>query len=163
RRYLGEAAEASKLYQSIIDGNRRLEHPSVRLAAVRWGDLFAEAGELARAGEAYRAARELGGEKFKNTAQTEAVTRGALLRFAETRLKRAQAGPEGLLFAGFRTGFEPGDKTPPQQLQAMRVVAGQGIAGSHVCCLESLPVTKAASGVLQYELKNITPSGHYWV
>lgn len=276
RRYLGEAAEASKLYQSIIEGNRRLEHPNVRLAAVRWGDLFAEAGELARAGEAYRAARELGGEKFKNTAQTEAVTRGALLRIAEqklrsgdirhtrqllerieldypeqkleglyrflraeadrfggryeeairnyefllkltqwagyrdralhgiadsylrlgdagkalewlaalkksfpgyyekhklgtvqslaeTRLTRAKAGPEGRPFAGFRTGFEPGDQAPPGQVQNFRTVAGQGMAGPHVCVFEQLPVIRIHGGHLQYDLKNITPNSTYWV
>lgn len=87
RRHLKEPAEAGKFYQAILDEHRRLEHPDLRLAAIRWGDLFVEAGDLAAAGERYRLAAALGGDKFKNTAQTEAITRGALLRIAEQKLK----------------------------------------------------------------------------
>jgi hypothetical protein len=86
-RHLKEPAEAARIYQEVLDKNRRLEHPSVRLAAVRWGDLFLEAGDLAKAGETYRLAATLGGEKNKGTAQTDAITRGALLRIAEQRLR----------------------------------------------------------------------------
>src|SRR5436190_9734483 len=57
------------------------------MAVIRWGDLFAETGDLAKAGETYRLAATLGGDKFKATAQTDAITRGALLRIAEQRLR----------------------------------------------------------------------------
>jgi tetratricopeptide (TPR) repeat protein len=86
-RFLKDPAEASRLYQAVVADHRRLDHPGVRLAAIRWGDLFAEAGDLARAGETYRLANALGGSKFANTAQAEAVTRGALLRIAEQKLR----------------------------------------------------------------------------
>jgi tetratricopeptide (TPR) repeat protein len=84
---LKDFAEASKRYKAILEEFRRLEHPALRLAAIRWGDLFAETGDLARAGETYRVAATLGGDKFKATAQSEAITRGALLRIAEQRLR----------------------------------------------------------------------------
>src|SRR6185295_7388750 len=86
-RHLKQPTEASRIYNSIIEENRRLEHPSVRTAAIRLGDLYAEAGDFPKASEAYQQARQLGGDKFKATAQTEAVTRGALLRIAEQRLR----------------------------------------------------------------------------
>ncbi len=81
-----DARTASKIYQAIIDEHRRTEHPFLRLAGIRWGDLFAEAGDMARAGETYRMAAALGGEKFPATAKTDATTRGALLRIAEQQL-----------------------------------------------------------------------------
>jgi tetratricopeptide (TPR) repeat protein len=82
-----DAAAASKIYKAILDEHRRVEHPNLRVAAVRWGDLFAEAGDLTRASETYRIAATLGGEKLIGTATTEASTRGALLRIAEQKLK----------------------------------------------------------------------------
>lgn len=86
-RQLKDFTEASKRYKAILEEHRRLENPSIRLAVIRWGDLFAETNDLARAGETYRLAATLGGDKFKATAQTEAITRGALLRIAEQRLR----------------------------------------------------------------------------
>ncbi len=86
-RQLKDFAGASKRYKAILEEHRRLEHPGLRVAAIRWGDLFAETGDLVRAGETYRLAATLGGDKFKATAQSEAVTRGALLRIAEQRLR----------------------------------------------------------------------------
>ncbi len=82
-----DAAAASKIYKAILDEHGRTEHPNLRLAAVRWGDLFAEAGDLARASETYRVAATLGGEKFSGASVTDASTRGALLRIAEQKLK----------------------------------------------------------------------------
>ena len=79
--------QASKLYKALLEDHRRLEHPAMRVAAIRWGDLFAETGDFAKAGETYRLAATLGGDKFKATAQTDAITRGALLRIAEQRLR----------------------------------------------------------------------------
>jgi tetratricopeptide (TPR) repeat protein len=85
--HLKEPATASKLYKAILDDNRRVEHPNLRLAAVRWGDLYAEAGDWARAGKAYRLATTLGGAKFTASATAGAATRGALMRIAEQQLR----------------------------------------------------------------------------
>jgi len=84
---LKDAAAASKIYKKIMDDHSRTEHPFLRLAGIRWGDLFAEAGDMVQAAETYRMAATLGGEKFTGTAQTDATTRGALLRIAEQKLK----------------------------------------------------------------------------
>jgi tetratricopeptide (TPR) repeat protein len=86
RRHLKEPAEAGRLYQDIVETHRRLEHPHVRLAAIRWADLLAESGDMAKATETYRLASSLG-ERTKTTAQSDAITRGALLRIAEQRLR----------------------------------------------------------------------------
>jgi tetratricopeptide (TPR) repeat protein len=86
RRHLKEPAEAGRLYQDIVETHRRLEHPNVRLAAIRWADQLAESGEMAKANETYRLASSLG-ERAKTTAQGDAITRGALLRIAEQRLR----------------------------------------------------------------------------
>ena len=80
-------AAASKIYQAILEEHKRVEHPNLRLAGIRWGDLFAESGDLVRAAETYRIAATLGGEKFAGTALTEASSRGALMRIAEQKLK----------------------------------------------------------------------------
>jgi tetratricopeptide (TPR) repeat protein len=86
-RQLKDTAEASKRYKAILEEHRRLEHPNIRVAVIRWGDLFAEAGDIVRAAETYRLASTMGGEKFKAAANTDAATRGALLRIAEQRLR----------------------------------------------------------------------------
>lgn len=85
-----DATAASKIYKAVLDEHKRVEHPNLRLAGVRWGDLFAEAGDLVRASETYRVAATLGGEKFAGTATTEATTRGALMRIAEQKLKSGE-------------------------------------------------------------------------
>jgi tetratricopeptide (TPR) repeat protein len=81
-----DASAASRIYKDIIDKHSRVEHPSVRLAAIRWGDLFAETGDLVKADETYRLAATLGGQPAGATT-TEASTRGALLRIAEQKLR----------------------------------------------------------------------------
>jgi tetratricopeptide (TPR) repeat protein len=91
--HLKEATAASKLYKAILDDNRRVEHPNLRLAAVRWGDLYAEAGDLARAGKAYRLAMTLGGAKFTASATAGAATRGALMRIAEQHVRAGNIHP----------------------------------------------------------------------
>jgi tetratricopeptide (TPR) repeat protein len=85
--HLKESAVASKMYKTMLDDYRRIEHPNLRVAAIRWGDLFAEAGELARAGEAYQLANKLGGERFAKAANVNAINRGARLRTAEKKLR----------------------------------------------------------------------------
>jgi tetratricopeptide (TPR) repeat protein len=88
--HLKDAAAASKIYKAVLEEHKRIEHPNLRLAGVRWGDLFAEQGDLTRASETYRVAATLGGEKFAGTAATEATTRGALMRIAEQKLKAGE-------------------------------------------------------------------------
>ncbi|HZZ82519.1 MAG TPA: PKD domain-containing protein [Gemmataceae bacterium] len=85
-----DANSASKIYKAVIEEHKRVEHPNLRLAAVRWGDLFAEQGKLAEASETYRIAATLGGEKFAASATAEASTRGALMRIAEQKLKAGE-------------------------------------------------------------------------
>ncbi|MBI2805816.1 MAG: hypothetical protein HYX68_12625 [Planctomycetes bacterium] len=85
--YYKDFSAASKIYKAILEENKRIEHPNLRVAGIRWGDLFAESGDLVRASETYRIAATLGGEKFAGTALTEATTRGALMRIAEQKLK----------------------------------------------------------------------------
>src|SRR5262249_55005269 len=77
----------SKRYKALLEKHRRLELPSLRIAAIRWGDLFAESGDLPKAAETYRLASTLGGDKFKAATAGDAVTRGAMLRIAEQRLR----------------------------------------------------------------------------
>jgi tetratricopeptide (TPR) repeat protein len=86
-RHLKEPTEASRIYQNILEEYRRLDHPNLRLAAIRWGDLFADAGQLGKAAETYRMAATVGSDRNQPTAQTEAITRGARLRIAEQRLR----------------------------------------------------------------------------
>lgn len=87
RKQLKQPAEASKIYESILSENRRIEHPNLRITAIRWGDLLAETGDLAAAGDRYRMASTLGGEAFRSTDLTDAITRGGSLRIAEQRLR----------------------------------------------------------------------------
>lgn len=84
-----DAAAASKIYKSILDDHGRTEHASLRLAGIRWGDLFAETGDLARAAETYRTAATLGGERFVGGV-TDPAKRGALLRIAEQKLRAGE-------------------------------------------------------------------------
>lgn len=86
-RQLKDPDAAAAQYDALLAENRRLEHPDMRRAAILRGDLLAEGGELKAAGELYRLAASLGGEEFLATAQSEAVTRGALLRVAEQKLR----------------------------------------------------------------------------
>lgn len=86
-RHLKKLDDAAALYEKICNENRRVEHPDVRVAAIRWGDLHAETGDLRRAGECYRLANALGGEAFESSSLTGTVTRGGLLRTAEQKLR----------------------------------------------------------------------------
>jgi len=83
--HLKDFAAASAIYKKILDDNSRVEHPNLRLAGVRWGDLFAETGDLDRASQTYRIAATLGGEKA--APEQDPSARGALLRIAEQKLK----------------------------------------------------------------------------
>jgi tetratricopeptide (TPR) repeat protein len=85
--HLKDYTEASKRYEKMIEEYRRLDHPAVRQAAIKWGDLFVKTGELTRAADAYTLATKLGGQEFKSSPNEDAITRGSLLRVAEQRLK----------------------------------------------------------------------------
>ena len=86
-RQLKEGKKADECYEKILEDYRGLEHPSLRLVAIRWGDLAAESGDLPAAEVRYRIADELGGGEFEVTSQAKAITRGALLRIAEQKLR----------------------------------------------------------------------------
>lgn len=83
--HLKDFAAASAIYKKILDDNSRVEHPNLRLAGVRWGDLFAETGDLDRASQTYRVAATLGGDKA--SPEQDPSARGAVLRIAEQKLK----------------------------------------------------------------------------
>ncbi len=112
-RHLKDAAEAGRIYETLIEENRRLEKPALRIAAIRWGDLFAESGDLVRAGECYRLAGTLGGDAFAATAQTEAITRGGLLRIAEQKLRAGDIKQTRVLLERIELNF------PEQKLEGM--------------------------------------------
>lgn len=97
-------AAASALYKRILDENSRIEHPNLRLAGVRWGDLFAETGDLERASQTYRVAATLGGEK-STSADADASSRGALLRIAEQKLRSGELLQTRQLLARLETEF----------------------------------------------------------
>jgi len=87
RDFIRDFRAAGRLYARIIEENRRLRHHLIRRTAVAWGDMFLEAGDLARAGEVYRLARQLGGLRTSGGGKDDAVERGALLRVAEQQLR----------------------------------------------------------------------------
>lgn len=86
-RQLKETKNADERYERILEDFRGLDHPSMRLAAIRRGDLAAEGGDLAQAEERYRIADALGGSEFEVTSQAKAITRGGMLRMAEKKLR----------------------------------------------------------------------------
>lgn len=105
--------EASRLYEKITTEYRGLEVPAVREAAIHWGDLYAEAGDLVQASERYKLAKNLGGEAFAATGQTEAIQRGAQLRIAEQKLKSGDVRATRLLLQKIELNF------PEQKLEGL--------------------------------------------
>lgn len=106
--HLKEYDEASRLYEKITAEYAGLDVPEVRTAAIHWGDLHTQAGDLTAAEERYRLAKTLGGERFRATGQTEAIQRGAQLRVAEQRLKSGD-------IRGTRTLLEKMEMDFPEQ------------------------------------------------
>lgn len=84
---LRDFTEASRLYEKLVTEHKSLGIPLVRQAAIHWGDLFTESGQIPEAADRYRLAQTLGGDKFKSTAQTDAIKMGAMLRVAEQKLR----------------------------------------------------------------------------
>ena len=113
RDYLKDFSEADRLYARIITENRRLRHPLIRQAAVAWGDMFARAGDSARAAEAYRMARTLGTVGAGGESQGDPVKRGALLRVAEQQLKEGNVRNTTRLLARIEADF------PEQKLEGL--------------------------------------------
>jgi tetratricopeptide (TPR) repeat protein len=85
--HLQDFSKAAQIYEGIVQDHRNLDHPAVREAAIHWGDLLTQAGDLVPAAERYRLAKSLGGERFAATGQSEAIQRGALLRITEQKLR----------------------------------------------------------------------------
>ncbi len=111
--YLKEYKEAAQLYEKITSEHRNLDIPSVREAAIHWGDLYTQAGDLVQAGERYRFAKSLGGERFAATGQNEAIQRGAQLRIAEQKLRSGNVRATRLLLERMELDF------PDQKLEGM--------------------------------------------
>lgn len=111
--YLKEFPKAAQIYESIIQDHRGLGHPAVREAAIHWGDLFTQAGDLVQAAERYRLAKSLGGERFAATGQNEAIQRGALLRITEQKLRTGDVRGTRLLLERLELDF------PEQKLEGM--------------------------------------------
>ncbi len=112
-RFLKNLNEASRLYEKITTEYRGLEVPAVREAAIHWGDLFTESGDLVQAAERYKLAKTLGGETFAATGQTEAIQRGAQLRIAEQKLKSGDVRGTRLLLQKIELQF------PEQKLEGL--------------------------------------------
>ena len=108
-----EYAEAAQLYERIIGQHRGLNIPTVREAAIHWGDLYTQAGDMTQAAERYRLAKTLGGERFAATGQTEAIQRGAQLRIAEQKLRSGDVRGTRLLLEKMELDF------PEQKLEGM--------------------------------------------
>ncbi len=110
---LKDTAEAARLYEKITTEYRGLEVPAVREAAIHWGDLYTETGDLVQAAERYKLAKTLGGESFAATGQTEAIQRGAQLRIAEQKLKSGDIRGTRLLLQKIELNF------PEQKLEGL--------------------------------------------
>jgi tetratricopeptide (TPR) repeat protein len=111
--YLKEFKPAVQLYEKIVSEHRGLDFPGVREAAIHWGDLYTQAGDMTQAEERYRLAKTLGGERFSATGQTEAIQRGAQLRIAEQKLRGGDVRGTRLLLERMEIDF------PEQKLEGM--------------------------------------------
>jgi tetratricopeptide (TPR) repeat protein/chitodextrinase len=273
-----EPAQASAMYKAMLADFKRVEHPNLRKAAIRWGDMLADAGDLPEAAKAYRLANTLGGDRYLKTAQVSAIERGAKLRIVDKvlkdgnihqarvllsqievdfpeqkleglyrflraeadrygghydeairnyeilvrlqqwagyrgralwgiadsynrmghlekalewydRLKQTDAGyyekqklamrreliearlqrtkeagdQGGRFFAGYHTGFEPGEKPRPGQLKGLSIVRGLGLDEPHIALFDALHSNPQASFQFILPVRNVNPDGWYWV
>jgi tetratricopeptide (TPR) repeat protein len=110
---LKEPAQASAMYKQMLDDFKRVDHPNLRRAAIRWGDMLAESGDLAEAAKAYRLANTLGGEKFDKTAQISAIERGTELRKVDKVLKDGNIHQARVILSQIEVNF------PEQKLEGL--------------------------------------------
>ncbi|MCC7418806.1 MAG: PKD domain-containing protein [Planctomycetaceae bacterium] len=112
-RQFNNTDDAAKRFEEILQKHRRLEHPDMRWVAIRYGDLLSEQGDLKAAADMYRTAATLGGEAFLATAQTEAISRGALLRLAEQKLRNKNVAETRQLLSKIELQF------PDQKMEGL--------------------------------------------
>ncbi|MEO6054413.1 MAG: tetratricopeptide repeat protein [Chthoniobacterales bacterium] len=102
---------AGRLYEKLINEHRGTGTPEIRLAAIHWGDMFAETGDIPQADAHYRMAKDLGGEKFQSSGSINAIRQGALLRIADQRLHAGDVRQSRRLLERMELDF------PEQKLQ----------------------------------------------
>lgn len=120
RVHLKDFEAADRRYEKMMSENKKLVHPFLRQAAISWGDMFLAAGDLGRAGDAYRLATTLGTKSPLGEKQTDAVTRGALLRVAEQQLKNGNTHQTRRLLQRIETEF------PEEKLEGLyRFLCGE--------------------------------------
>jgi len=108
-----DAAQASAMYRQMLDDFKRVDHPNLRRAAIRWGDMLADAGDLVEAAKVYRLANTLGGERFEKTAQVSAIERGAELRKVDKVLKDGNIHQARIILSQIEVNF------PEQKLEGL--------------------------------------------
>lgn len=108
-----DAAQASAMYKQMLEDFKRVDHPNLRRAAIRWGDMLAESGDLPEAAKAYRLANTLGGEKFEKTALVSVIERGAELRKVDKVLKDGNIRQARRILAQIEVNF------PEQKLEGL--------------------------------------------
>lgn len=108
-----ETAQASAMYKQMLEDFKRVDHPNLRRAAIRWGDMLAESGDLVEAAKAYRLANTLGGERFEKTAQVSAIERGAELRKVDKVLKDGNIHQARAILSQIEVNF------PEQKLEGL--------------------------------------------
>jgi tetratricopeptide (TPR) repeat protein len=108
-----DVAQASAMYKRMLDDFKRVDHPNLRRAAIRWGDMLAEAGDLVEAAKVYRQANTLGGERFEKTAQISAIERGAELRKVDKVLKDGNIHQARVILGQIEVNF------PEQKLEGL--------------------------------------------
>jgi tetratricopeptide (TPR) repeat protein len=97
----------------MLEDFKRVDHPNLRRAAIRWGDMLAESGDLVEAAKAYRLANTLGGERFEKTAQVSAIERGAELRKVDKVLKDGNIHQARVILSQIEVNF------PEQKLEGL--------------------------------------------
>lgn len=113
RDFLRDFDEADRHYSQVIQENHRLRHPLIRAAAVAWGDMFMQAGQIAEAADAYRLARSLGTVSPIGEGQGDATKLGALQRMAQQQLRRGDIRQTQRLLDQIETDF------PEQRINAL--------------------------------------------
>ncbi|MCX5659503.1 MAG: PKD domain-containing protein [Planctomycetota bacterium] len=109
---LKDPEEASRVYDKIVTQNRRLDVPELRQAAVKWGDMLADSGDLSRAAEVYRLAASLA-PADETAVSGDLATKGALLRVAEQKLRAGDLAETRRMLTQIETNY------PEQKLEGL--------------------------------------------